>query len=59
MCDQGQMISLSYKQADPSYTVESGTIVAFPGGAFDKNFKTAKFVKAPASPSEDLNRAAS
>jgi hypothetical protein len=30
MCDQGQMISLSYKQADPSYTVDSGTRVTFP-----------------------------
>ena len=30
MCDQVQMISLSYKQADPSYTVESATRVTFP-----------------------------
>jgi len=30
MCDQGQMISLSYKQADPSYTVDSATRVTFP-----------------------------
>ena len=35
----GPMVSLSYKQADPSYTVDSDTRVTFPVAVCDKSGK--------------------